>query len=115
MERQTKNYKCLNIIATIGHFLSGITMAALLSGKNSVVIPYTESYSEWINVNNGTCQLGYRSFETSDGNYCIGTTTKPVDCNNDSCYGINLGWLIISFHMLFFIHWSLRVYIYIYI
>ena len=36
------------------------------------------------------------------------TTTEPVSCNSDGdCYGLNLGWLVISFHILSFIFQSL--------
>ena len=100
----SNNYKYYNNFAIIGHFISAISMIFLIRNKDPVIIPYTESYSEWTNVNNGTCPLGSRSFETSNGNFCIGTVTKPVSCNDDNqCYGINLGWLIISFHLLSFV------------
>jgi hypothetical protein len=103
-ENKKNNYRYYNYFAILGHLASAITMAALLSGKNPLIIPYTETYSEWKNINNGTCTLGSRSFETSNGNFCISSVTKPVDCNkNNECYGINLGWLIISFHILSFI------------
>ena len=71
--------------------------------ENSVIIPYTESYSEWTSVDsNSSCPLGSRAFDTSNGKFCIGSTTKPVSCDEGSCYGIDLGWLIISFHLLSF-------------
>ena len=74
----SNNYKYYNNFAIIGHFISAISMIFLIRNKDPVIIPYTESYSEWTNVNNGTCPLGSRSFETSNGNFCIGTVTKPV-------------------------------------
>ena len=98
------NYKYYNIFAVFGHLVSAVTMMFLIKDKEPLIIPYTESYTEWTNVNNGTCAPGSRSFQTSNGNFCIGATTKPVSCNSDNeCYGINLGWLIISFHLLSFV------------
>jgi len=103
-QQQTNNYKYINIFAILGHFISLFAMSALLSGKDPFIIPYTETYSEWKSSNNGTCSLGSRSFETSNGIFCISTVTKPVYCDqNNKCYGVNLGWLIISFHLLSFI------------
>ena len=96
------NYKYYNIFAVLGHLASAVAMIFLIKDKDPLIIPYTESYSEWTNVKNGTCTQGSRSFETNNGNFCIGTTTKPVYCNDDGCYGLNLGWLIISFHLLSF-------------
>ena len=98
------SYKYYNIFAVFGHLASAIVMIFLIKDKDPLVIPYTESFSEWKNVKNGTCSQGSRSFETNNGNFCIGTATKPVYCNdNNECYGINLGWLIISFHLLSFV------------
>lgn len=95
------SYLKINNYAVIGHLVSALAMIILLNGKSSVIIPYTESYSEWTSVDsNSSCPLGSRSFDTSNGKFCIGSTTKPVSCDEDSCYGINLGWLIISFHLL---------------
>ena len=97
------SYLKINNFAVIGHLLSALAMIFLLNGKSSVIIPYTESYSEWTTKDsNSSCPLGSRSFDTSNGKFCIGTTTKPVSCDEGSCYGINLGWLIISFHFLSF-------------
>ena len=101
------NYKYYNIFAVLGHLASAVAMIFLIKDKDPLIIPYTESYSEWTNVKNGTCTQGSRSFETNNGNFCIGTTTKPVYCNDDGCYGLNLGWLIISFHLLSFFFQSL--------
>ena len=92
-----------NLWAIIGHFLSAIFMIGLL-GSRELIIPYTESYLQWNNVSIGDrCPLGSRQFNTSSGQFCIGSVTKPVSCDDDgNCYGINLGWLIISFHLLSF-------------
>lgn len=103
IENIDNSYKYYNIFAILGHLLSAITMIILIKDKSPLVIPYTETYSEWINTNNTTCSIGSRDFETSDGNYCITTVTKPVSCDSDGCYGLDLGWLIISFHLLSFL------------
>ena len=97
-------YKKYNYFAIFGHFASAATMLALLSGKSSVVVPFTETYAAYTNkLSNVSCPLGSRTFDTSDGAFCITTVTKPVSCDEDYCYGIDLGLLIISFHVLSFI------------
>jgi hypothetical protein len=83
--------------------VSAIAMIFLIKDKDPLIIPYTESFSEWTNANNGTCIQGSRSFETNNGDFCIGATTKPVYCDDDGCYGLNLGWLIISFPFVVFL------------
>ena len=98
----TPCYIILNWAAITGHFLSAICMSAILWGRDSLIIPYTESYLEWTPTNT-TCELGSRTFNTSNGVYCIGSTTSPVSCDDDECYGIDLGMLIISFHILSFV------------
>ena len=101
------NYTKYNYFAIFGHFTSAILMSILYYDKPSLVIPYTETYLEWKPVpNNSTCERGSREFDTSDGKFCIGSTTQPVSCNDDGCYGIDLGWLIISFHLLSFVFQS---------
>ena len=97
-----KSYIKLNYFAIFGHLISAITMIILY--KNTLVIPYTETYLAWNKISdNSTCTLGGRTFDTNDGKFCISSTTKPVSCNDDGdCYGIDLGWLIISFHLLSF-------------
>tara|TARA_B100000963_G_scaffold12624_2_gene9739 strand:- start:925 stop:1824 length:900 start_codon:yes stop_codon:yes gene_type:complete len=107
-ENADRSYIKYNYFAIMGHLVSAITMIALYIPKNSLIIPYTESYLEWDKVNsNTTCPLGSRSFDTSDGDFCIGTITEPVSCDDDNnCYGIDLGWLIISFHLLSFVFQS---------
>ena len=97
------SFKKYNLFAIFGHFLSFITMITLL-GDRELIIPYTESYLQWKNTSiDIPCTLGSREFNTSSGKFCISTVTKPVYCDDDNnCYGINLGWLIISFHILSF-------------
>ena len=89
----------------IGHFCSALVMTFLYINTNSLSIPYTESYLNGKKLeNNNTCSIGSRTFNTSSGNFCIGVTTIFVSCNDDGkCYGIDLGWLIISFHILSFL------------
>jgi len=102
------NYIYYNYFAIAGHLISAIAMMSLISGKNSLIIPYTESYLEWNNVrSNVSCPIGSRNFNTSDGKFCISTVTKPVSCDSDGdCYGVDLAWLIISFHLLSFVFQS---------
>tara|TARA_Y100000389_G_scaffold31619_1_gene26776 strand:+ start:131 stop:1012 length:882 start_codon:yes stop_codon:yes gene_type:complete len=107
--QQTKDlsYKKYNNFAIFGHFLSAIAMISLLADKTSLIIPYTETFTEWQNKPvNSSCSLGSRPFNTTDQNFCIATVTKPVYCDKDSCYGIDLGILIISFHILSFLFQS---------
>ena len=102
------SYLAMNMWAILGHFVSAISMIYLYSNSSSLVIPYTESYLEWKQLDtNETCDMGNRRFNTSNGDFCIGTVTKPVDCDGDDCYGIDLGWMIISFHVLSFAFQSL--------
>ena len=104
-----KKYLLINYLAIFVHFFSGLSMIFLLNGKSSLIIPYTETYQEWKkNEYNTTCSIGSRLFNTSNGEFCIGSVTKPVRCDKDNnCYGIDLGWLIISFHILSFSFQSL--------
>lgn len=100
-------YQRINNIAAFGHFLSAISMIYLYSNTNQVIIPLTESFLEWKKFDNNTlCPIGSREFDTTDEKYCIGTVSKPISCEDDFCYGIDLGWLIISFHILSFLFQS---------
>lgn len=103
------NYKTINNVAIIGHFLSAVSMIFLYSDRPRVVIPLTESYLEWrINNNSTLCPLGSREFTTASEKYCVGTVTKPIYCDIDTkqCSGIDLGWIIIAFHVLSFVFQS---------
>ena len=98
-----------NYFAIVGHLLSFVVMIGLYTivAESNVVIPYTETYQKWESRPvNGTCPLGSRSFDTSNGDFCIFSATQPVSCNDDGCYGIDLGWLVISFHILSFVFQS---------
>lgn len=104
-------YQRINNIAAFGHFLSAISMIYLYSNTNQVIIPLTESFLEWKKFDNTTiCPIGSREFETTNEKYCIGTITKPISCEDNFCYGIDLGWLIISFHILSFLFQSFATY-----
>ena len=98
------SFKKINAFAIFGHFTSAICMIALLWDKSSFIIPYTETYLSWNNVtSNEDCPIGSRTFDTSNGKFCIQAMTQPVHCNDDNeCYGLNLGILVISFHILSF-------------
>lgn len=92
-----------NYFAIFVHFISFVAMIVIYSNVENVIFPYTESYIEWNECSkNTTCPPGARFFETSDNNFCIGPVTKPVYCNGSDCYGLDLGWLVISFHILSF-------------
>ena len=98
------DYKKYNNFAIFGHFISAVTMAGLLINKKPVIVPFTETYSSYIETPiNVSCPIGSRSFDTSEGDFCISTVTSPVYCDDDYCYGINIGLLIISFHALSFV------------
>ena len=104
----SQSYIKINFFATVSHFVSALLMLILYLPRPSLKIPYTESYLEWNRMNtnssSGMCPLGSRDFETSSGRFCIGTVTKPVSCDtNNNCYGVDLGWLVISFHILSFL------------
>jgi hypothetical protein len=101
--KDIKSYKKYNYFAIFGHFASAIAMIALLNGKQSFIIPYTETFAKWNSKeSNSSCPIGSRGFNTTEQEFCITTVTTPVSCDNDICYGIDLGWLIISFHILSF-------------
>tara|TARA_B100000524_G_scaffold343985_1_gene240693 strand:- start:916 stop:1788 length:873 start_codon:yes stop_codon:yes gene_type:complete len=104
IDDQTDNsYIFYNNLAVFIHFASAISMIFLLQNKDPLVIPYTETYTQWNQIVNETCPIGSRELETSNGDFCIEAVTSPVDCDSENnCYGLNLGWLVISFHLLSF-------------
>lgn len=103
-DRVNMNYITYNKIATICHFFSAIIMFCLYVDKPPLLIPYTETYLEWKSVDkNATCNIGSRNFETSQGYFCIESVNAPVYCDDEgNCYGADLGWLVILFHLLSF-------------
>lgn len=102
-------YKKINFLAILGHMFSAFMMFYIYIMREPLIIPYTESYLAWNNVSTDVrCPIGSREFNTSsNGKFCISAVTKPVSCDDDgNCYGIDLGWLIISFHILSFVFQS---------
>ena len=97
-------YKKINWFAIFGHFVSAVCMMGFIWDKDPLIFPYTETFLKWDNIpESETCPLGSRTFETSNGKFCIQASTQPVYCNDDNeCYGLNLGLLIIFFHILSF-------------
>ena len=91
-----KPFQILNWLAVVGHGASAIAMMSVYEENFS--LPTTETYLNWGRINNDTCKG--RSFNTTNnGEYCIQPVTDAVceDC------GIDLGWLIIFFHILSFL------------
>ena len=96
-------FKKVNYVAIFGHFISAVLMLGFMWDQSPLVIPYTETYLTWRNGTIEDCPIGSRTFDTSNGKYCIQATTQPVYCNDDNeCYGVDLGFLVMSFHMLSF-------------
>lgn len=101
-------YLIIHYCAIAGHLIAGLWMAIEYANRDSLQIPYTETYLKWVRTDNLTsCPKGSRPLETSvNGYFCIEPTTGPVDCNDESppvCAGLDLGWLVISFHVLSFV------------
>ena len=93
---KVKPFQILNWIAVAGHLASAIAMISVY--EKSYSLPTTETYLNWTR---STCnETSSREVETAnDGIFCIKPETSNV-C--DDC-GIDLGWLIISFHLLSFL------------
>ena len=98
-------YNILNLVAIGGHFISAGLMIVFIIMYGSLQLPYTETYLQWVSVDEGaTCSEGSRKLNTSEnGQFCIEPTTSPIDCVDGNCSGLDLGWLIISFHLLSFL------------
>ena len=93
-----------NILSVIGHFISFTSMISLLLINGSVNFPLTENYLNYkVKLNQTLCPFGSREFNTNNGDFCIIPTNEPVYCHNDECYGLDLGILIVSFHILSFL------------
>lgn len=94
-----------NVFAIFGHLISSIFMIILLAINGSVEYPLTQNYLQWqlqLNSSN-SCPLGSREFDTENGKFCIEPTTKPICDNDENCLSLDLGMLVISFHLLSFI------------
>jgi hypothetical protein len=105
-------YKIINFAAIAGHFIAAAVMIGVYTNRAELVVPYTENYQAWIKVKNQTykgvelmnktsCEdlsPPGRGFETSNnGEWCVVSTSTGVG------YGLDLGWLVISFHFLSFV------------
>ena len=102
-DRNNMNFITYNKISTLCHFFTMLTMLYLYLDKPSVLIPYTETYLKWKKTDT-KCRIGSREFKTSDGVFCITSVNEPVYCDyNGNCYGADLGWLVILFHLLSFV------------
>jgi hypothetical protein len=104
----TPGFVVINWIAVSGHFLAACLMTVYLISYGSIQIPYTETYLKWNRPpTNGTCKGGSRALNTStNGSFCIDPTTGPINCNDDNppvCAGLDLGLLVIGFHVLSFL------------
>ena len=103
-----KPYQIVNWVAVLGHLVASITFFSLYAQRENLIIPYTESYLKWNRADNSTsCKSGSRSLETnSNGFFCIEPTSDGINCDKSTepptCDGLDLGWLIISFHLLSF-------------
>ena len=94
-----------NIFAVIGHLVSSIFMIILLVINGSVEYPLTQNYLKWDFQFNSTdsCPLGSREFDTETGRFCITPSTQAICYDNENCYFLDLGILVISFHLLSFL------------
>ena len=91
-------FQILNWVAVVLHATSAIVMMVVYEEQFS--LPTTESYLNWTRTSPCVESDGRRLLNTSNnGKFCIEPVTEGVceDC------GIDLGWLIISFHLLSFL------------
>ncbi len=105
MNDMIPGYIIVNWLAILGHLSSALTMIFIYTQRDPLQIPYTETFLKWERFDNGTCRG--RALETrNDGQFCIGATTDLIEtcgANQDERCGLDLGWLIISFHLLSFV------------
>lgn len=101
-------YQIVNWVAVAGHAAASGIFMYLYAPQENLVIPYTESFLKWNRADNLTsCKAGSRPLETnSNGYFCIEPTSDGINCDFSTepptCDGLDLGWLIISFHLLSF-------------
>ena len=104
----TPGYVYINYIAILGHLASVIGMLIIYAPRETVNVPYTETYLAWeraktvvVNgVNTSVCSGATRN-TANDGEFCLLSKTDFSQCGDDRC-GLDYGWLIISFHLLSF-------------
>ena len=111
-EKYCVKYQIINWLAVLGHLAASVIFTVLYYERDPLQIPYTETYLSWNKTGNlSNCPKGSRPLETSsEGFYCIQPTTGPLNCDDakpPKCDGLDLGWLIISFHLLSFIFQAL--------
>jgi len=106
-----KTYQIINWIAVAGHLTASIIFTSLYLNRTNLEIGYTESYLKWVKINgevyndvtmNNTdaCLAlnppGRNLSTANNGDFCI------VAATTGNIGGLDLGWLIISFHLLSF-------------
>jgi hypothetical protein len=104
-------YQIVNWVAVAGHLIASITFLVLYLNRTNLEIGYTESYLKWVRINgevyNGVLMNSTDACEelkppgrnlstANNGDFCIVPTTAG------GIGGLDLGWLIISFHLLSF-------------
>ncbi len=104
---QLRPYQIINWVAVAGHAVASGTFLYLYENRENLIIPYTETFLKWERTNSTmNCTAGARPLETVNGNYwCITPTSDGINCDEakpPNCDGLDLGWLIISFHLLSF-------------
>lgn len=101
----TPGYVVINWVAIAGHLISFMIMIVYIAQYGSAQIAYTESYLQWNKVNStANCTDGARKLNTStNGEFCVEPTTSAINCSEGECDGLDLGALVISFHVLSFL------------
>lgn len=104
-------YQIVNWVAVLGHLIASIVFMSLYLDRTNLEIGYTESYLKWVRINgeyyNGVLMNSTDSCDqlkppgrnlstANNGDFCIVATTAG------GIGGLDLGWLIISFHLLSF-------------
>lgn len=117
--KTTPTYLLINNAAIASHAIAAAVMIVMYLNRDTLTTPLTESYLKWIRLNGqeykgvnmtnssvcDTLDPPGRFLETRvDGDFCISPTTRGVQCDKDgeNCLGLDLGWLVISFHLLSF-------------
>ena len=106
-----KTYQIINWFAVAGHLAASISFIVLYSRRSNFELTYTETYLQWIRIDNETYKgtvmnstdacaqlqpVGRNLTTANNGDFCIVATTASTGD------GVDLGWLIISFHLLSF-------------
>lgn len=106
-----KTYQIINWFAVAGHLTASLAFISLYSQRTNFELGYTETYLQWIRINNKTYKgtvmnstescnqlrpQGRNLSTANNGDFCIVATSTSTGT------GLDLGWLIISFHLLSF-------------